>query len=116
MSASLKGPPGLWGMQRGSSGFGKSPGNDGFTTEFYNVIFDILGGNLVESLNTAHEKGELSMSQPRGLITLPPKDESSLSDLKNWHPITLLNVDFKIGSKAIAKRMESVLPHLIYSA
>ena len=31
----------------------------------------------------------------------------------NWRPITLLNVDYKILSKAIALRIEKVLPRLI---
>ena len=75
---------------------GKSPGEDGFTAEFYAKFFDILGENLVESLNSAHEKGQLSISQCRGVITLLPKDDTSLSHLKNWPPITLLNVDYKI--------------------
>ena len=34
-------------------------------------------------------------------------------DLKNWRPITLLNNDYKIASKPIAKRIEAVLPRLI---
>ena len=33
----------------------------------------------------------------------------------NWRPITLLSVDYKIASKAIAKRIESLLPKLIHS-
>ena len=48
---------------------GKSPGEDGFTVEFYRCFFDILGNDLVDSLNTAHEKGQLSISQRRGVIT-----------------------------------------------
>ena len=92
----------------------KSPGEDGFTAKFYIKFFDILGEDLVKSLNHAYEKGELSISQRRGVITLLPKDESSLLDLKNWRPITLLNVDYKIAAKAIATRMESTLPFLIY--
>ena len=51
----------------------------------------------------------------RGVITLLPKDEASLLDLKNWRPITLLNVDYKIAAKAIATRMESTLPFLIHT-
>ena len=93
----------------------KSPGEDGFTAEFYIKFFDILGEDLVRSLNHAFEKGELSISQRRGVITLLPKDESSLLDLKNWRPITLLNVDYKVAAKAIAARMESTLPFLIHT-
>ena len=34
--------------------------------------------------------------------------------LKDWRPISLINVDVKIGIKAIAKRMEKVLPQIIH--
>ena len=34
-------------------------------------------------------------------------------DLSNWRPITLLNVDCKIATKAIAKRLDASLPKLI---
>ena len=60
-------------------------------------------------------KGELSISQRTGLITSIPKEDGSLLDLSNWRPITLLNVDLKIASKAIAKRIEPTLPNLIHS-
>ena len=36
-------------------------------------------------------------------------------DLKNWRPITLLNNDYKIASKVIAKIIEVVLPRLIHT-
>ena len=94
---------------------GKSPGEDGFTVEFYRCFFDILGNDLVDSLNTAHEKGQLSISQRRGVIILIPEEEESLANLKNWRPITLLNVDYKVAAKAIAKRIEPLLPKLIHS-
>jgi len=83
--------------------------------KFISNFIDICGEDLARSLNHAYEKGELSISQRRGVITLLPKDESSLLDLKNWRPITLLNVDYKIAAKAIASRMESTLPLLIHS-
>ena len=49
-----------------------------------------------------------------GGITLIPREDGSLLELSNWRPITLLNVDFKIAAKAIAKRLESILPKLIH--
>jgi len=61
---------------------GKSPGEDGFTVEFYKGFFDILEEDLVECLNAAQETGQLSISQRRGVITLIPKEEESLLTLK----------------------------------
>ena len=84
---------------------GKSPGEDGFTVEFYNTFYEILGQDLVNSLNESYELGELSISQRRGVISLVPKEDSNLLLLSNWRPITLLNVDYKIASKTIAKRI-----------
>ena len=56
----------------------------------------------------------MSVSQRRGVITLLPKEDSDELLLSNWRPITLLNVDYKIASKTIAKRIERVLPYLIH--
>ena len=94
---------------------GKSPGEDGFTVEFYNTFFALLGKDHINCLNESYDLGEMSISQRRGVISLVPKDDSYLLLLSNWRPITLLNVDYKIASKAIAKRIESVLPKLIHS-
>ena len=93
----------------------KSPGEDGFTTEFYKHFLDLVGTDLINSLNQAFEVGELSISQRRGVITLIPKEDSDLLDLQNCRPITLLNTDYKIASKTLAKRIENVLPKLVHS-
>ena len=92
---------------------GKSPGEDGFTWEFYNCFFDLLGQDLVDCFNASYRAGEMSLSQRRGVITLRPKEDSDLSTLANWRPITLLNLDYKIASKIIARRLEKVLALLI---
>ena len=59
----------------------------------------------------AFKEGELTISQRRGVMTIVPKEDSGLSDLSNWRPITLLNLDYKIASKVIAKRIENLLLH-----
>ena len=92
---------------------GKSPGEDGFTFEFYNCFFDLLGQDLVDCFNASYRAGEMSPSQRKGVITLIPKEDCDLSALSNWRPITLLNLDYKIASKVIAKRVEKVLALLI---
>ena len=48
------------------------------------------------------EQGEKPISQRRGTITLIPKEDINLTDLKNWCPITLTNIDYKIILKVLA--------------
>ena len=93
----------------------KSPGGDGFSKEFYEAFFDLIGIHLLNSYSEAFTKGQLSISQRRGVICLIPKDDSDLTELSNWRPLTLLNVDYKILAKAIGQRIESKLSSLIHS-
>ena len=53
------------------------------------------------------------MTQRQGIISLLPKKDKNPLFLKNWRPITLLNCDYKIASKAIGNRMKRVLPEII---
>ena len=85
---------------------GKSPGEDGFTVEFYQIFFELLGQEFLDSINASYDDNGLSISQRRGVVTLIPKEDANLKDFSNWRPITLLNVDYKIASKAIATRIE----------
>ena len=50
---------------------------------------------LVRLLNATGEVGRLSISQRQSVITCIPKEDRSKSYLKNWRPISLLNVDKK---------------------
>jgi len=67
----------------------------------------------VRSLNCAFRKGELSSVQKQGVITCIPKGDKQRDLIKNWRPISLLNVVYKIGSACIANRIKTVLPKLI---
>ena len=92
----------------------KSPGSDGLNAEFYKAFWPSIGNLVVESLNTSFERGELSPSQKRSIITLLAKSDSDRQLLKNWRPISLLNIDYKIASNVLANRMKTVLPTLIH--
>jgi len=50
------------------------------------------------------EKGQLSVTQRRGIIKLIPKKDVEPDLIRNWRPITLLNCDYKIAAKAIGNR------------
>lgn len=92
----------------------KSPGCDGLTAEFYKVHWQSVGTMIVDSFNEAYEKGELSSSHKRGIITLLHKGKLlPRNKLDNWRPITLLNIDYKIAAKALASRISEVLPTII---
>ena len=92
----------------------KSPGNDGFTVEFYLTFWPVFGSLLLESLNYAFGYGELSNSQKQAVITLVEKRGKDERQIKNWRPISLINVDAKIASTTLAKRLENVLPEIIH--
>ena len=93
---------------------GKSPGTDGLTAEFYLSFRELLGQELVDSFNYAFEKGEVSISEKRGIFTLIPKKDKNRTLLDNWRPISLLNTDYKVATKSIAARIAKVLPSLIH--
>ncbi len=92
----------------------KTPGTDGLTTEFYKFFWIDIKLYFINAFNFAFQNQLLSVSQRRGVITLLPKNKDPLL-LKNWRPITLLNTDYKLASKAIAYRIKEVLPSIIHS-
>ena len=91
----------------------KTPGSDGIPADFYKVFWNDISVFLVNAINYAFDRGQLSVSQRRGIIKLIPKKDSDPSLIKNWRPITLLNSDYKIAAKAIANRIKKVFPDLI---
>ena len=91
----------------------KSPGSDGFTVEFFKVFWGKLGGWVLRSLNEGFRRGELSQTQKEGVIICIPKGDNDRDQLKNWRPISLLNIVYKIGSSSIANRIKNVLPIII---
>ena len=59
---------------------GKLSDEDGFTLEFYQIFFELLGQEFLDSINASYDKNELSISQRRGMITIIPKEDPNLKD------------------------------------
>ena len=76
---------------------GKSLGIDSFQAKSYSRFWDLFGCNLEEILKFLLHKGFLSALQH--LLLLFKKDDPL--SLKNWQPILLLNLDYKITTKTL---------------
>ena len=78
-----------------------------------NVLYLTSIYYLVDSLNCSFENGELANTQKQGNIKLIEKKNKDKRCIANWRPISLLNVNVKIASKALTLRLEKFLSELI---
>ena len=87
----------------------KSPGIDDLAIEFYKSQYEIIKNDILKLYNSILLKNkDLSHSMNQAIITLLPKNnEKDL--LKNWRPISLLCVDYKILTKIISNRLKPTL-------
>ena len=68
---------------------------------------------LINSFNEAFTQGELSLTQKQGIIICLPKGNKPREILKHRRPISLLNIDYKILSGVLARRLKKILPKII---
>lgn len=92
---------------------GKSPGPDGLTTDFYKFLWEDLKHLLLEALQDCIINNNLLPTMKQGVIILIPKHGKDKRILENLWPITLLNIDYKIFTGAIAARLKVGLPQII---
>ena len=92
----------------------KTPGFDGFPVEFYIVFWPDISDILFNSYKFSMENGLMSISQRNGIITLLPKKDKDCMYIKNYRPISLLAVDYKIFAKALANRLKKCIHTLIH--
>lgn len=91
----------------------KSPGPDGFTCEFFKFFWHDLGSFITRAINFAKQVKHFSEPNKLGIITCIPKSGKAKQYLKNWRPICLLNVIYKIASGCIANRLKLYMDKLI---
>ncbi|CAM2120308.1 unnamed protein product [Caretta caretta] len=91
----------------------KSSAMDRLTMDFYRVFGDVLGPDLVTIWAKSMKSGVLFLSCRRAVLALLPK-KGDLRDLRNWHPISLLSMDYKVVVKAISLQLGSVLADVVH--
>ena len=91
----------------------KTPGADGIPIEFYQTFWEQLEHLFTEMIMEVVQEG-MTLNQGRGIISLIEKPDKDLLQLKNWRPLSLLNVDYKVFSKILANRLYEILPYIIH--
>ena len=92
----------------------KSPGPDGLSLEFDLCFWNILGPLLCRLFKQCLLKESLPESLCTSVARLLFKKRGDVKDLKNWRPISLLNVDYKILSKVITLRLSRVMASIVH--
>ena len=74
---------------------GKSPGSNGFTSDFFRHFWALLGIFLFRAFKEGVENNNVILSHRQSIVTLIPKEGKPRDSIKGWRPISLHNVDFK---------------------
>ena len=90
----------------------KSPGYDGLPIEFYLTFWEEIKDLIIASFNESFKKGELSEMQKQIVISLIFK-KGERKQFKNYRPISLSNVDYKILAFVLAGRLHTVIGKII---
>ena len=68
---------------------------------------------MSNSIRKSFSREELSTSQKQSVIKLIGKKDRYKRLIKNWRPISSLNVDSKLISKSLANRLQYVISNLV---
>ena len=90
----------------------KSPGSDGFTTNFFQEGWEWLKDELLAIVESSRKTGRILKAFNATFLTLIPKEQGT-EDPGKFRPIALCNVIYKIITKVIANRLRPLLPVLI---
>ncbi|XP_031096925.1 uncharacterized protein LOC116001176 [Ipomoea triloba] len=90
----------------------KAPGPDGFHAAFYQRMWSIVGESVFKLVKEAFDSGSLPPGLNDTLLVLIPKVKSP-ETVRQFKPISLCNVSYKIITKTITNRLKGILPSLV---
>jgi hypothetical protein len=91
---------------------GKAPSPDGFTMDFFHYCWDMIKEDVWLAVEESRASSQVLSSLNVTFINLIPKEERA-THLKQFKPISLSNVIYKIITKVIANRLKPLLPTII---
>ena len=92
---------------------GKAPGPDGYGPEYYKKMSRVVVGPLTDMFLDSFKNKRLPPSLNLANISLILKKNKPSDECGSYRPVSLINVDSKILSKVLARRLENYLPSLI---
>ncbi|GKA30656.1 RNA-directed DNA polymerase, eukaryota, reverse transcriptase zinc-binding domain protein [Tanacetum coccineum] len=93
-------------------GSSKSRGPDGFSFLFIKTYWDLFKDDIVNSVNHFMVSGNMPLGTNSAFITLIPKIPNPIL-IKDYRPISLIRMQYKIIAKLLANRLSSVLDKLV---
>lgn len=87
----------------------KCPGSDGFPKEWYKVFAEDIALTLLESLNWTLKYAKMPPSWKEAVILVIPKKGKDKELCESYHPISILNIDYKIFTSTISRRLKHLL-------
>lgn len=91
----------------------KCPGTDGLPMEFYDKFWPIIATTMHKLFQTIVQRGELNRSAKESITSLMGKTDRDPLMIPNWRPLSLLNTDYKLYAKVLARRMQTPSEYLI---
>ncbi|KAF0707054.1 hypothetical protein As57867_006650, partial [Aphanomyces stellatus] len=91
----------------------KAPGLDGFSAGFYQIDPPLFGEIMRRVFSYQLERGELLGMQRRSAVSLLFKG-GDRRNTGNYRPISLIPVEVKVLTRALAYRVNELLPHFIH--
>ncbi|KAL2635505.1 hypothetical protein R1flu_006984 [Riccia fluitans] len=90
----------------------KSPGEDGLPAEVLREIWPEVGSYCLEFIQEVWRSKRLGNFNTGAVIKLLPKNDKK-EDIRNWRPISLLTLAYKIVGRILARRLKDIVPKLI---
>ncbi|GJX33088.1 putative RNA-directed DNA polymerase, eukaryota, reverse transcriptase zinc-binding domain protein [Tanacetum coccineum] len=93
-------------------GSNKAPAPDGFSFSFIKKYWDIIKTDIFEFVNSFFVSGSMPQGANSSFLTLIPKTRNPIS-IKDFCPISLIVIHYKIISKGLANQLSKVIDKII---